>query len=54
MARLAASGLTNREVALRLKMAERTVKYHLKGAFDKLGCQRRTDLAKIMIQKTAP
>jgi ATP/maltotriose-dependent transcriptional regulator MalT len=42
---LVAGGLTNRQISTRLKMAERTVKYHLTSAFDKLGCHNRAALA---------
>jgi DNA-binding CsgD family transcriptional regulator len=44
IARLVMEGRTNRQIATQLGMAERTVKYHLKGAFDKLGCQNRDEL----------
>lgn len=50
VARLVVSGLTNRKIAARLGMAERTVKYHLKGVFDKLGCHSRADLSELLLR----
>jgi DNA-binding CsgD family transcriptional regulator len=46
--RLAISGLTNRLIAERLGIAERTVKYYLTVAFNVLGCQNREDLGKFV------
>jgi DNA-binding CsgD family transcriptional regulator len=40
--RLVAEGLANREIAGRLFIAERTVRYHLSSAFGKLGADNRT------------
>lgn len=39
------SGLTNREIAGRLKIAEDTVKHHLSQVFDKTGVSSRLELA---------
>jgi DNA-binding CsgD family transcriptional regulator len=50
IARLVVFGLTNREIAARLGMAERTVKYHLKDVFDKLGCHSRADLPELLLR----
>jgi DNA-binding CsgD family transcriptional regulator len=45
VARLAAAGRTNREVAADLVVSVKTVEYHLRNAFQKLGISRRTQLA---------
>jgi DNA-binding CsgD family transcriptional regulator len=42
---LVARGLTNREMASRLSIAERTVETHLEHIFDKLGAQARSEVA---------
>ena len=44
VARLAAAGRTNREVADELVVSVKTVEYHLRNAFQKLGITRRRDL----------
>lgn len=45
VARLAATGLTNQQVAERLFVSPNTVKAHLRRAFAKLGVHRRAELA---------
>jgi DNA-binding CsgD family transcriptional regulator len=45
VAQLAAEGLTNREIAQRLFVTQRTVETHLNHTFQKLGVRRREDLA---------
>jgi DNA-binding CsgD family transcriptional regulator len=50
--RLAAHGLTNREVAERLYVSPHTVSGHLRHAFEKLGINSRVALARIAAEQT--
>ncbi|MGV9923137.1 LuxR C-terminal-related transcriptional regulator [Nocardia rhamnosiphila] len=48
IARLAAQGLTNREIGQRLYLSHRTVSTHLHRIFPKLGVSSRTELAAVL------
>jgi ATP/maltotriose-dependent transcriptional regulator MalT len=53
VARLAAAGRTNREVAADLVVSVKTVEYHLRNAFQKLGISRRTQLAERLAEASS-
>ncbi len=53
VARLAASGISNPEIATRLFIARGTVKTHLSHSYRKLGVANRTELAMTMASRTA-
>ncbi|MGV9630356.1 helix-turn-helix domain-containing protein, partial [Streptomyces sp. NPDC003487] len=53
IARLAADGLTNKEIGARLSLSPRTVGGHLAKAFPKLGITTRAALARAL-EGTAP
>lgn len=42
---LAAKGLTNKEIAYRLSLSERTIQYHLRSVFNRTGTNSRTEAA---------
>ena len=48
IARLAAGGATNREVAAQLFLSTRTVDHHMRNIFARLGIRSRVDLAKLI------
>jgi two-component system, NarL family, response regulator DevR len=47
---LIADGLTNREIGVRLSLAEKTVKNYVSGLLSKLGLQRRTQAAVLHLE----
>ena len=49
MLALLVAGLTNRQIAARLYLAESTVKTHVTSAFSKLGVRSRKDAAAILL-----
>jgi two-component system, NarL family, response regulator DevR len=49
---LIADGLTNREIGVRLSLAEKTVKNYVSGLLSKLGLQRRTQAAVLHVGGT--
>lgn len=50
---LIAEGLTNREIGIRLSLAEKTVKNYISGLLSKLGLQRRTQAAVLHLESRA-
>ena len=54
VARLAAAGLTNREIAQQLFVTERTIESHLLAAFGKLGVNRRGALTPELLDAPSP
>jgi len=48
---LAAEGLTNKEIAYRLGISERTIQFHLNSIFNKLGVQSRTEAVAQALKK---
>lgn len=49
MIELAASGLTNQQIALRLQVSVHAVKFHLAATYQKLGVANRTQAAYVYL-----
>ena len=49
--RLLAQGQSNKEIAAALVITERTVKFHVKSVFDKLGATNRTEAVRMAVQR---
>ena len=47
---LAASGLTNKEIAYRLGISERTIQFHMNSIFNKTGAQSRTEAVALALR----
>jgi DNA-binding CsgD family transcriptional regulator len=54
IAGLVASGMTNRQIAEQLYLSPRTIDYHLRKIFSKLGVASRTELVQMGIPEQAP
>ncbi|MEU6377292.1 LuxR C-terminal-related transcriptional regulator [Streptomyces sp. NPDC046909] len=48
VARMAADGATNREIATRLALSPRTIDHHLRGVFSRLGIRSRIELVRLL------
>ena len=48
---LAAQGLTNKEIAYRLGVSDRTVQFHMNAVFNKTGTSSRTEATTIALQQ---
>ncbi|MBK3640700.1 LuxR family transcriptional regulator [Streptomyces sp. MBT33] len=48
IARMAADGATNREIATRLALSPRTIDHHLRGVFERLGIRSRIELVRLL------
>jgi len=51
---LIADGLTNRQIGVRLSLAEKTVKNYVSSMLSKLGLQRRTQAVAVQLETRAP
>jgi DNA-binding CsgD family transcriptional regulator len=54
IARFVSQGMSNREVAAQLFLSPRTVDFHLRNVFPKLGIASRTELATLQLEHHAP
>ena len=54
IARFVAEGLSNKEVAAQLYLSPRTIDYHLRNVFAKLGIKSRTQLARLPLGRAEP
>ncbi|MER5434989.1 LuxR C-terminal-related transcriptional regulator [Streptomyces sp. NPDC002588] len=50
IARMAAEGATNREIASRLALSPRTIDHHLRGVFTRLGIRSRIELVRLLAE----
>ncbi len=48
---LVAQGLTNKEIAYRLGLSERTIQFHMNSIFNKSGTQSRTEAVALALRK---
>lgn len=53
VARMAAEGATNREIAVRLALSPRTIDHHLRGVFSRLGIRSRIELVRLLAEGEA-
>ncbi|MFJ8636191.1 LuxR C-terminal-related transcriptional regulator [Streptomyces sp. NPDC093568] len=53
VARMAADGATNREIATRLALSPRTIDHHLRGVFTRLGIRSRIELVRLIAESDA-
>jgi DNA-binding NarL/FixJ family response regulator len=53
IAKLVAGGASNRDVASQLFLSQKTVEYHLRKVFMKLGVSSRVELARLPLQAVA-
>ncbi|MDX3798733.1 helix-turn-helix transcriptional regulator [Streptomyces sp. AK04-3B] len=53
IARMAAEGATNREIAVRLALSHRTIDHHLRGVFNRLGIRSRIELVRLIAEADA-
>ncbi|MFF4046660.1 LuxR C-terminal-related transcriptional regulator [Streptomyces chartreusis] len=54
VARMAADGATNREIAARLALSPRTIDHHLRGVFTRLGIRSRIELVRLLAKSDEP